>query len=178
MEEITKEIEVTRWREQSYKEKVKKIFYKTSDGQEFEYQSAALHHENWLIDNKKLKPCMRCGSKEVATDIVDTEYGDDEHYVYCDDCSIRTTSIYSTRQEAIDDWNNRPLQEYSTDPCNTPDTQYSTEIHGNEITLHIELPFDINLNKEQAEDIENEFHEAVGEVVYQRFFKHKKKDNG
>lgn len=53
--------------------------------------------------------------------------------------------------------------------CQTPGAQFHTHISGNTVAVQVDLPHELGLNKEAAELLENNLHNAV-ELVLARYF--------
>lgn len=54
--------------------------------------------------------------------------------------------------------------------CQTPDAIFNINIDKNEITCNVKLPFDINLNEEEAKILEANIHNSM-EVILSKYFK-------
>ncbi len=53
--------------------------------------------------------------------------------------------------------------------CQTPDMVYSTHIDKNEINIHLNLPFNLNLSKEESVILEKNIHNVL-EIVMSKYF--------
>lgn len=49
--------------------------------------------------------------------------------------------------------------------CKTPDAIYSSDISDNEISISVELPFALDLNKDEAQELEAKLHYALEKVL-------------
>lgn len=49
--------------------------------------------------------------------------------------------------------------------CLTPDAQYSTHIGGKTVSISVELPFDVELTKDQSQKLEADLHYAVEKLL-------------
>lgn len=54
-------------------------------------------------------------------------------------------------------------------PCQTPDANYNIEIGGNAINCQIELPFDLDIDEEEAKILESNIHNAM-EMILSKYF--------
>jgi hypothetical protein len=54
--------------------------------------------------------------------------------------------------------------------CQTPSTWFTTHISGSDVSVLIELPFDLNLDEDDAELLEKNIHNAM-ELVLARYFR-------
>jgi len=53
--------------------------------------------------------------------------------------------------------------------CKTPDPHFNIFIKDNEVGARVNLPFDLELDKEEAEDLEDEIHDALEEILSRYF---------
>ena len=53
--------------------------------------------------------------------------------------------------------------------CKTPDTQYSSSISGNKVSMSAKLPFDLGLDEKEIEDLEADLHYAFEKLLKEYF---------
>ena len=53
--------------------------------------------------------------------------------------------------------------------CQTPGANYVTDIKDNSIKCEIKLPFDLDISEKEAEDLENNLHNAIESVLSKYF---------
>ena len=61
------------------------------------------------------------------------------------------------------------IEEQNATECLTSGAQFSTQIEPRKVSISVDIPFDLNINEEEAVKLETLLHNAV-ELVLSRYF--------
>lgn len=58
-----------------------------------------------------------------------------------------------------------------TRKCKTPDAVYSSDISGDKVSMSVELPFKLSLDKDESLELEAKLHYAIEQILAKYFKK-------
>jgi len=80
---------------------------------------------------------------------------------------IRSILLESPRHDHINNY--EKLEEQNATECLTNGAQFNTQIEPRKVSISVDMPFDLNIDEEEAIKLENLLHNAV-ELVLSRYF--------